>query len=74
MRQKGISKELANEIPSEYEDTTQERLKDLIESKYARRLEDEDGIKKVKNALVRNGYSYKDVNAALEDYMNEEEY
>lgn len=74
MRQKGISKELANEILSEYEDTTQERLKDLIESKYARRLEDEDGIKKVKNALVRNGYSYKDVNAALEDYMNEEEY
>lgn len=74
MRQKGISKELANGILSEYEDTTQERLKDLIESKYARRLEDEDGIKKVKNALVRNGYSYKDVNAALEDYMNEEEY
>lgn len=74
MRQKGISKELANEILSEYEDTTQERLKDLIESKYARRLEDEDGIKKVKNALVRNGYSYKDVNAALEDYLTEEEY
>ena len=74
MRQKGISKELANEILSEYEDTTQKRLKDLIESKYARRLEDEDGIKKVKNALVRNGYSYKDVNAALEDYLNEEEY
>lgn len=74
MRQKGISKELANEILSEYEDTTKERLKDLIESKYARRLEDEDGIKKVKNALVRNGYSYKDVNAALEDYLTEEEY
>lgn len=74
MRQKGISKELANEILSEYEDTTQERLKDLIESKYTRRLEDEDGIKKVKNALVRNGYSYKDVNAALEDYLTEEEY
>lgn len=74
MRRKGISKELANEILSEYEDTTQERLKDLIESKYARRLEDEDGIKKVKNALVRNGYSYKDVNAALEDYLTEEEY
>lgn len=74
MRRKGISKELANEILSEYEDTTQERLKDLIESKYARRLEDEDGIKKVKNALVRNGYSYKDINAALEDYLTEEEY
>ncbi|MDE6149312.1 MAG: recombination regulator RecX [Ruminococcus sp.] len=74
MRQKGISKELAAEILAEYEDTTQERLKDLIESKYARRLEDEDGIKKVKNALIRNGYSYKDINAALEDYLSEEEY
>ena len=53
--------------------TVQERLKDLIECKYAGRLEDEDGVKKVKNALVRNGYSYKDVNIALEEFLNDEE-
>lgn len=73
MRQKGISKELADEILSDYEDTVQERLKDLIECKYAGRLEDEDGVKKVKNALVRNGYSYKDVNIAFEEFLNDEE-
>lgn len=73
MRQKGISKELANEILADYEDTVQERLKDLIECKYAGRLEDEDGVRKVKNALVRNGYSYKDVNIALEEYLNDDE-
>lgn len=73
MRQKGISKELADEILSDYEDSTIRRIKDLIDSKYARRLEDEDGVKRVKNALVRNGYSYKDINTALEEYLSENE-
>lgn len=74
MRQRGISKALADEVLADYEDTVQERLIDLIENKYARRLEDEDGIKKVKNALVRYGYSYKDINSALEEYLSENGY
>lgn len=73
MRQRGISKALADEVLSDYEDTVQERLQALIESKYARRLEEEDGIRKVKNALARNGYSYKDINIAMENFFSGEE-
>lgn len=69
MRQKGLSKELIDEALTEYEDTTVERLTELIEKKYLRRLEDEDGLKKVKNALARQGYSYSDINAALNEIL-----
>lgn len=73
MRLKGISKVLADEVLSDYEDTVTERIKELIGRKYARRLDDEDGVKKVKNALVRNGFSYKDINVALDEYLNDNE-
>lgn len=65
MRQKGISAELADEILSKYEDGTVDRIIELLNTKYARRLEEENGLTKVKNALVRQGYSYKDINEAV---------
>ncbi len=72
MRQRGISKELADEVLSPFEDSTVERIVELLATKYARKLDDEDGIRKVKNALVRNGYSYKDINIAMEEYLSDE--
>ena len=50
-----------------------ERLNDfeLINKKYYRYLDDEKGVKKVKNALVRYGYSYEDINAVLNEILNE---
>ena len=75
MRLKGLSKELIEEALAPYSDTesTRERLRELIEKKYRRRLESEDGVKKVKNALVRQGYSYADINAVLGGFSEEEE-
>lgn len=72
MRQRGISKELADEVLSPFEDSTVERIVELLATKYARKLDDGDGIRKVKNALVRNGYSYKDINIAMEEYLSDE--
>lgn len=69
MRLKGLSKELIDEVLSGYEDTVHERLAELIEKKYLRKLEDEDDVKKVKNALARQGYSYSDINAVLDDIL-----
>ncbi len=72
MRQKGIPSELIDEYLDKYEDTVQERLEELISRKYIRRLEDgEDGVKKVRAALVRMGYSYRDVNEALDSVLEE---
>ena len=71
MRLKGISKDLADEVLSAYEDTVQDRLIELLKAKYARKLEDENGITKVKNALVRQGYSYNQINEALDELFDE---
>ena len=71
MRLKGISKDLADEVLSAYEDTVRDRLIELLKTKYARKLEDENGITKVKNALVRQGYSYNQINEALDELFDE---
>jgi len=73
MYKKGIDKELIEEILEPYEDETLERLDELIEKKYARYLVDQKGVQKVKNALSRQGYSYSDIKAVLENYLDEVE-
>lgn len=71
MRQRGIPRELIDEALSEFEDGTVERLTELISRKYARKLCEENGLKKIKSALVRQGYSYDDINAALREFETE---
>ncbi|MCC8068430.1 MAG: recombination regulator RecX [Ruminococcus sp.] len=66
LKLKGIDDDLAQEIVSKYEDTELERLESLINGKYARYLNDDKGINKVKNALVRLGYSYDIINQVLD--------
>lgn len=71
MRLKGISKDLANEVLEPYEDSTVERIIELLQTKYFRKLESDNGINKVKNALVRQGYSYSDINEALDEFFED---
>jgi len=75
MKLKGLSRELIEEALEPYSDTdsVRQRIRELIEKKYLRRLETEDGEKKVKNALVRQGFSYADINAALSALREEDE-
>ena len=65
---KGLDKELVEEVLEPYEEDTSERLSELVEKKYARRITDRNSLQKVKNALVRQGYSYSDINAVLDEY------
>ena len=71
MKNKGIPKEIIEDTLSKYEDTVFDRLFELINEKYYRYLGDEKGVKKVKNALVRYGYSFDDINTALSEVLNE---
>ena len=73
MRKRGISNELITEALYPYEDTVPERITELIDKKYARYLTDEKGVQKVKAALVRQGYSFSEVNKALSEYEYEME-
>ncbi len=73
MRKRGISNDLITEALYPYEDTIPERIAELIDKKYARYLTDEKGVQKVKAALVRQGYSFSEVNKALAEYESEME-
>ena len=74
MKLKGLSKEIIEEALEPYSGTqdVRRRIRELVEKKYLRRLEEEGGANKVKNALVRQGYSYADINAALNELVGEE--
>lgn len=65
MYRKGLDKELVNEILEAYEDSTTERICEIIKKKYSESLDDRDKVRKMKNALVRQGYSYDDINKAV---------
>ncbi len=70
MRQKGLGAELIDEALEKYSETVTERIVELINKKYIRKLEAENGEEKVKNALARLGYSYADINAAFEEFYS----
>ena len=69
---KGISREIIDEVTADLE-TDPEELAGIINKKYARYLSDEKGVRKTINALVRMGYSYSEIKAALEKFEIEEE-
>ena len=74
MLYRGIGYDLAKEILSNCEIDEQSQLSAVIEKKYAGKLLSEDGYKKVYAALIRKGFSYGEVSAALKKYKNEEDY
>ena len=47
------------------------RLKELVEKKYMRYLNDEKGVQKTINALLRLGYSYGEIKDALREIADE---
>ena len=70
MMQKGLSRELVEEVLEEYEyEDATARIAQLIERKYARYLTDEKGVNKVTNALARMGHNYADIKRAISDYI-----
>lgn len=76
MYQKGLDRELVDEVLSAYSEGTVERICEIIEKKYSGILDDRDKVRKMKNALVRQGYSYDDINAAVKmmDCESDDEY
>ena len=72
LMQKGISEFIAEDALEPYADRFRENLDELLRTKHSRYLtdrEDRKSIEKVKNALVRYGYDYTDINRAVKDYF-----
>ena len=71
---KGVPYDIAKEVFSETEVDEEEQGRAVIEKKYARKLEQENGVQRVYAALVRKGFSFSAVRNALKKYSEELEY
>lgn len=70
---KGIERDIISEVVCEY-DFSAEKLTELIERKYYRYLNDEKGVNKTVNALLRLGYTYGEIRDAMKDIKDREEF
>ncbi len=73
---KGISEEIAEEALDRYNDMYYDNLMELLEKKHYRYLTDRSdrkSIEKVKNALVRYGYGFDEINSAVKEYFDNTE-
>ena len=68
MYQKGISRDIVDLVSYEFESDPAEQIRQIIDKKYASRLNDEKGKKRAFNALVRMGYNYSDIRKILDEY------
>jgi len=73
---KGIDEFTAEDALEPYRNLTEENILCLLEKKYARYLYDRNdrkNIEKVKNALVRYGYGFDEINHAVRNYFGNAE-
>lgn len=71
--QKGIDRDLADQIIEEAAPDPVEKITELIQKKYIRSLDDEKGRRRSIAALQRLGYKWDDIRSALNQVINEEE-
>lgn len=70
--EKGIDKDLADEILEELSPDPREHIEILIERKYKNNLNDEKGRRRTIAALQRMGYSWSDIKAVMSNYSEDE--
>ena len=71
LTEKGIDRELADEILEELDPDPREHIATIIERKYKKALPDEKGKRRAVAALQRMGYSWSDINAVIGEYEEE---
>ncbi len=74
MRRKGIDRELAEYALNQVEIDASQQIKELLATKYYRKLNSPDGAKKVAAALARLGFSYSDIKSAMSEHLDDNEY
>ena len=70
--EKGIDKDLADEILEELSPDPREHIEILIERKYKKNLKDEKGRRRTVAALQRMGYSWSDIKAVMSNYSEDD--
>ncbi len=72
--EKGIARELIDEILDEVELDEEEQIRAVIDKKYARNLNDEKVRRRAAAALQRMGFGYGVIKSVLSEYIELEEY
>ena len=73
LHEKGIDRDLIDEVMAEFEVDEQAQIRAIIEKKYARSLSDEKERRRAVNALSRLGFDYSDIKSAVAEYIETEE-
>ncbi len=74
LREKGIDRDLIDEILEETEVDEDEQIRTIIEKKYAGKLGDEKIRRRAVAALQRLGFGYQSIKSVLNEYTDIEEY
>lgn len=74
LAEKGISRELIDEVTGELEIDEEQQIRTIIDKKYSRVMNDEKGRIRAYNALMRLGFSYQDIKSVMAEYTDTEEY
>lgn len=73
LREKGVGRELIEEILMEYEVPAQEQVETLLKGKFANKIADEKSRRRTVAALQRMGYRWGDIKPVLEELAPAEE-
>ncbi len=71
--QKGIDRELTEELLEEMAPDPEEKLREIVERKYRKNLGDEKGYRRTVAALQRLGYGWEDIKTVLAEFRESEE-
>lgn len=74
LAEKGISRELIDEVTGELKIDEEQQIRTIIDKKYSRVMNDEKGRRRAYNALMRLGFSYQDIKSVMAEYTDTEEY
>lgn len=69
--QKGIDRELIEELLEELASDPEEKLREIVERKYQNQLDDEKGYRRTVAALQRLGYGWEDIKTVLAEFRGE---
>lgn len=71
LRQKGISSEIISEICEEIEVDSDLQIRAIIEKRFTPLPEDEKGVRRMINYMLRQGFRYGEINNILKEYDKE---
>ena len=70
LREKGIDRDLIDEILAEYDLDESQQIRDIVDRKYARTIGEEKTRRRAVSALQRMGFSYADIRSVLNEYID----